>query len=311
MKIPDTVTVIEATSFYGLSALTSVVIPPKVEVLKEETFYGCRRLKTVTLPANLKKLDVAAFEACPKLKQMRLPSKNKTYKIQGNCVIAKKNQALIYALPGDPVFQIPEGIKSIKKYAFNNCVSQAVHIPASVVKIEGCAFERPYGQNRYIKDVTVSADNQAYARDGQCIYNIAKKSLSVMMVEESQIARVSSKVEHLDNTYSMVNCDLNNGNMEIVVLPSALKTVRVPAFGKIGEAHNIYFLGETPPEVLNKIPHLLSLPCYLKGLYVPESSLDVYKAWYKQHKCYSYVKGEWKTFRSEDELDFNISNQNE
>ena len=63
MKIPDTVTVIEATSFYGLSALTSVVIPPKVEVLKEETFYGCRRLKTVTLPANLKKLDVAAFEA--------------------------------------------------------------------------------------------------------------------------------------------------------------------------------------------------------------------------------------------------------
>ncbi len=105
-----------------------------------------------------------------------------SYTVRDHCVIANENQALVYALPGNENFQISEGIKIIKQYAFNNCISLTVNIPASVTEIEGKAFERPLlGQNEYIKDVTVSAKNQVYAQDGRCIYNTAKKSLSVVI----------------------------------------------------------------------------------------------------------------------------------
>lgn len=301
--IPKSVTVMEATTFCGLTALKSVVIPPKVEELKKETFYGCINLKTVTLPEKLKYLDPAAFQGCPSLKKMRLSPKNQTYTVRDHCVIANENQALVYALPGNENFQIPEGIKIIKQYAFNNCISRTVNIPASVTEIEGKAFERPLlGQNEYIKDVTVSAENQVYARDGRCIYNTAKKSLSVVIAGKDKTILISPQVENLDNTHSIVNFRGMIYSLEKTVFPKTLKSATDPALTDLGDAKKVYFLGEKPPEILNCIPERSPLPIFCRELHVPENSLEVYKNFYKQHDC-DVPSEQWFTFRSEEELD--------
>lgn len=300
ITIPNTVDTIEPTTFFGLAALQSIVIPPKVKELEAETFYGCKNLKTVTLPSNLKKLDVAAFEECRKLKKMKLSSKNKTYEIKGDCVIQKKDNALVFALPGKEVFQIPEGVEIIKEYAFNNCVSRTVNIPASVIKIEGSAFEKPLtGQSLYIKNVTVSENNRIYARDGQCIYNIADKSLSVVMAEEANVIRISDKVENLTSPHSIVNYDRANNSISKTIFPKNLTSVMLPYISELA-GNKVYFRGEVPPKVLNHLSGWASLPIYC-DIYVPEQSIDLYREWYKDNKC-NIPQNKWHTFHSEDEI---------
>lgn len=300
ITIPDTVDTIEPTTFFGLASLQSIVIPAKVKELEAETFYGCKNLKTVTLPGNLKKLDVAAFEECPKIRKMKLSSKNKVYEIKGNCVIRKKDHALVYALPGKVSFRIPEGVEVIKEYAFNNCISRTVHIPASVTMIEGHAFEKPLiGQNLHIKDVTISADNRTYARDGQSIYHIADKSLCVAIADEFQAIRISEKVENLTCDYSIVNCDRINSSISKTIFPKNLKSVMVPYISELA-AKKVYFTGEEPPKLLNSLPGWASLPVSC-DLYVPEQSIDLYKEWYKQNECHVPDK-KWHTFHSVDEI---------
>lgn len=293
--IPKSVKVIQPSSFCGLAALKSITIPKKVKELKEETFYACAKLEEVNLPVELKKLDPAAFQDCPSLKKMKLSKKNKTYKVEGNCVVLKKNQTLVYALPGDETFVVPNGIERIGKYAFNNCASQKIEISASVKEIEGQAFYRPLlGSIKTIKDVVVSADNQTYAKDGQCIYNKLDQSLSVAIPDENGKLRISDQVHSLTNTHSLVNCDYANEGYEEVVFPSTLELIIAPSFKDLSSARNVYFQGEKPPRVLGRVSGYAALPIFTH-VYVPEQSESLYLDWYKENHCH-VDKGQWHTF---------------
>lgn len=300
LKIPDTVTVIQPTTFSGMASIKKVTIPKKVKELKKETFYGCYSLKNVNLPTGLTKMDAAAFQDCPNLKNLKLSAKNKTYQIKDNCVITKKKKELIYVLPTGQPLDIPAGTKIIKRYALNNATSPIVNIPASVEKIEGEAFAVALqGTNGDIKDVTVSEDNAVYARDGQCIYDKTKKSLSVAIVNEDRNVRISDQIERLDKTCNLVNIDIYEDHCEKLIFPAALKSVQVPAFNYI-EARKVYFLGSNPPAVENVIEHLSSLPTNA-DIYILKDFLEVYQEWYKTYDCYEYVDN-WYTFLSEEEI---------
>lgn len=299
--IPDTVEEIRPSAFCGMAALKSIKIPKKVTALEEETFYACASLKTVSLPAGLKKLDPAAFQDCPALREMNLPAGNKTFQVKNNCVILKKRKVLVYAFSGgQATFAIPEGVRRIGKYALNNCTAQKVEIPASVTEIEGEAFDRPMlGSNKFVKDVTVSADSKTYARDGQCIYNKTDQSLAVAIPDEKGVLYISEKVENLTNTHSVVNCDDNVG-AEKVVFPKSLKSVIVPSFSSFSSFRNVYFLGETPPRVANYIEGYGSLPTF-SHVYVPADSESIYRTWYKENHC-GVDKDHWHTFQPCNEI---------
>ncbi len=298
--IPDTVEEIQPSSFCGMIALKSIKIPKKVKALKEETFYACAGLEEVSLPAGLEKLDPAAFQDCPSLKKMGLPKKNKIFRMEGNCVISKKLQKVIYTLPGGQTLSIPEGVKSIGKYALNNCTAPRVEIPASVTEIEGEAFHRPLlGPNTFIKDVAVSADSRTYAKDGQCVYHKLDQSLAVAIPDEKGVLYISEKVESLTNTHSLVNCDANKG-AEKVVFPKTLNSVIVPSFSISTIFRNVYFLGETPPRVTNHISGYASLPIFTH-VYVPASSEELYRAWYTENHC-SVNDVEWHIFQPGSEI---------
>ncbi len=298
--IPDTVEEIRPSSFCGMIALKSVKIPKKVKALKEEIFYACAGLEEVSLPAGLEKLDPAAFQACPSLKRMILPKRNKTFRMEGDCVISKKYQRLVYTLPGGQTLSIPEGVKRIGKYALNNCTAPRVEIPASVTEIEGEAFHRPLlGPSTFIKDVEVSADSRMYAKDGQCIYHKVDRSLAVAIPDKKGVLYISEKVESLTNTHSLVNYNSDKG-AEKIVFPKALKSVIVPSFSIVEVFRNVYFLGETPPRVSNHISGYASLP-FAEHIYVPASSEALYRAWYKENRC-KVDEFYWHTFQPGGEI---------
>ncbi len=295
LKLPDTVEIIEPTAFSGMDSIQSLEVPKNVRSIHEDAFYGCDKLKNVKLPAALTSLHTSAFRDCPKLTGMTISSQNKKYRIKNKCIITKKDKSLIYSFASGRQLNIPEGVKRIKQFALNNCRARTVHIPSSVTKIETYAFHEPYGyQSGTIQNVTISAQNKVYARDGQCIYNKKDKSLSVAVVDENGDIYLSDQIEKLTEEYSIVNYKTWDEHMRNVVFPASLRTVVVPGFSELSGAENVYFKGTTPPEVFGVRPELASLPIFT-NIYVPKESFQVYKKWYKKYDCYSCV-WEWHTF---------------
>lgn len=300
IKIPDTVEVIENSSFSGLNSLKTIKLPKKIKEIGRYVFYGCDSLKTVVLPDNLKKIDNSAFWDCPSLQNFKISKKNKKFQIKENFLIRKKDKALVYAPSTGKELAIPEGTKKILSYAFNSVKSPAVHIPASVTEMEQAAFEkRGLRENIDIRDVTVSEANPVYARDGQCIYKKSDKSLAVAVPDEKGELFISEMVEKLTGDISLVNCDTAEvDKLTKVVYPKNLKHVTVPGFGRINAA-NVYFTGAVPPEVTRpkSVSAHAKLPIFC-NVYVPEAYETAYKAWYKENDCLSSVNG-WHTYNPE------------
>lgn len=300
VKIPDTVEVIEDSSFSGLDSVTTIKLPQKVKKIGKYTFYGCDKLKTIVLPDRLEKFENSSLMDCPSLKNIKLSKKNKVFQIKGGCLIRKKDKALVYAAPIGKNMTIPDGTKKILSYAFNNSMSPEVKIPASVTQIERAAFEGLYAHNMYIKNVTVSDANPVYARDGQCIYVKQDRSLAIVIPDKKGELRISELVEKLTPEISLVNCNTDELGLEAylekVVYPSRLKYVTAPAFNRIN-ANNVYFTGSTPPEVT--VPESVDesvLPTCCQ-VYVPAAYEEAYRSWYKTYgyDIDMYLDG-WHTF---------------
>ncbi len=173
-----------------------------------------------------------AFNQCPNLKKLQLPSKNKTFKIKGKCLIARKNNALVFAAAGGKALKIPNGVKTVKQNACNNVTAPIVHLPASVQKLEEDALT-----GADIKDVTVAAGNPVFQKDGPCIYRKKDKCLAVVIVDENRNVRISDNVEKITTPYSMVNYyNWYYDDLQTTVFPKNLKLLKYPVYSKAAGA---------------------------------------------------------------------------
>ncbi len=300
IRIPDTVEVIDEAAFSGLNSVTTIKLPKKVKTIGRYTFYGCDKLKTIVLPEQMKSFDNSALWGCPSLKNIKLSKKNKAFQVQADCLIRKKDSALVFAAATGKDLAIPNGVKKLISYAFSSATSPVIHIPASVAQMEKDLFNlRSLRENIKIKDVTISEDNPVYARDGQCIYKKSDKSLAIAIPNEKGEVRISELVERLTPDISLVNCDTDTEErVEKLIYPSGLKHVTVPGFNAI-RANNVYFTGSVPPKIVSpkSAAGSAELPVFC-NVYVPEANQDAYKAWYKEYDCYNLVN-EWHTYNPE------------
>ena len=67
VTIPNSVTSIGNSAFYGCSGLTSVTIPNSVTSIGNSAFYGCSGFTMVTIPNNITSIGVGAFIGCNNL----------------------------------------------------------------------------------------------------------------------------------------------------------------------------------------------------------------------------------------------------
>ena len=74
VTIPNNVTSIGDTAFYGCSGLTSVTIPNSVTSIGGSAFSRCSGLTSVTLPNSLTSISNAAFSGCSGLTSITLPN---------------------------------------------------------------------------------------------------------------------------------------------------------------------------------------------------------------------------------------------
>ena len=123
--VPDSVTSLEAYSFFSCDSLERVFIPDSVTQIGDCAFYECSNLTKIPIPKTIKSIGERVFENCEKLTSII----------------------------------IPNTVTSIEERAFYCCSEMtSIYIPESVIKIGNNAF----GNCDKLKEITVSDDNKYY-----------------------------------------------------------------------------------------------------------------------------------------------------
>ena len=146
LVIPDSVTSIGGSAFYGCTSLTSVTIGDSVTTIGGYAFYGCTSLTSVTIGDSVTTIRSLAFRFCSCLKDVYY-----TGDIAGWCGISFGDGEANPMYCADNLYidgklvegelVIPDSVTTIGEYAFLNCSKlRNIAIPDSVITIGDSAF---------------------------------------------------------------------------------------------------------------------------------------------------------------------------
>lgn len=156
-------------AFQNCSGITQISIPNSITKIGERAFSGCTKLASIKIPNSVVSIGADAFgftyNYCAGLEGVYITD------IAKWCAIDFENEGanpLYYAnklyLNGTLItnLEIPEGVASIGKYAFLNCMElTSVTLPSSIASIGDSAFERCYKLIEVVNysslDITVSS----------------------------------------------------------------------------------------------------------------------------------------------------------
>ena len=152
-KIPDGVTSIGSSAFYGCTSLTSITIPDGVTYIGMSAFRYCTNLKGITIPSGVTRIRDSTFDGCSSLTSITIP--NGVTSIGGFAFYGCASLTSV-TLPESLTYinydafcgcssltsiTIPNSVTSIGDGAFNGCSSiTSITIPNSVMEIGSSAF---------------------------------------------------------------------------------------------------------------------------------------------------------------------------
>ncbi|MBE6304310.1 MAG: leucine-rich repeat domain-containing protein [Bacteroidales bacterium] len=150
-KIPNSVTSIGESAFFGCDGLTEITIPNSVTSIGDYAFENCDGLTEVTIPESVTSIGDYAFENCDGLTEVNFNATNCTHMgyypdhVFDGCNNLQK-------------LTIGNNVQTIPNYAFYGCTGLTeITIPESVTYIGSYAFYNSViGQNRGYTEETKS-----------------------------------------------------------------------------------------------------------------------------------------------------------
>jgi hypothetical protein len=280
--IPDSVTTIEASAFYGCNNLTSIAISNTITAIEDSTFYGCSNLTGITIPNSVTSIGVSAFAGCISLTGTTIPDSVMSI---GDSAFQNCENITEILIPsgvttvGSSVFfgcfklssvTIPDGVTDIGASAFQYCTSLiGVTIPDSVISIEKDAF-------RYctsLTDITVGDGNTIYASENGVLFNKDKTLLMQYPTEKSGVSYSIPPSVTAIGDFVFAYCD----NLFNVTIPDSVTSIGNSAFTDCGSLVSV-----TIPRSVTSIQNYAFYNCHnLISVTFERSGLDLgYSAFY-------------------------------
>lgn len=156
--LPDTVNGYPVTSigdgvFDGCD-ITSIIIPETVRTIGKYVFTMNYRLKNITIPKNVKAIDPTfVFESG--VNNITVDEDNAYFSSDEYGVLFNKDKTELVKYPEClklTEYCIPDSVKIVGEYAFQQCFIENISVPNSVTTISAHAFENCY----YLESIQIS-----------------------------------------------------------------------------------------------------------------------------------------------------------
>ena len=128
---------------WGGNDIKSVSLPDGLTSIGSSAFYGCTSLTSVTIPDSVTSIGDYAFYECTSLTAINVAEGNTAYVSENGVLFNKSKTSLIQYPAGktDSAYTIPDSVTYIGYDAFHRCTSlTSVAIPDSVTSIGSYAF---------------------------------------------------------------------------------------------------------------------------------------------------------------------------
>lgn len=306
-KLPSTLTSIGNYAFYGCSSLTSVNLPSSLTRIGTNAFNGCKSLVDVTLPISLTTIEERAFDGCTSLEiaDLSLPNlESLSSRSFGGVKITKiSNLGKItainpsnqdYANIGDKSVlkevTLPNSIKTIGDRTFRGySVLETITIEsgASGVRVGSYAFNGLKALTNFNVDPACFVSLGFGSFDGFKLFSeITFQNVTTVGAQAFRGTGISKiKLPSVETMEASSNYDgifSYCKNLVLVDLGENCSSIGNESFGRgVGTSGNnitIICRASTPPTLGGTIFGSTVSNAAIEGIYVPDESVDAYKA---------------------------------
>lgn len=197
INLPSALKTIPENAFYDCKALVTIDIPDTVETIDKEAFRICTGITVFDIPASVTYIGKNAFIGCAGVTAYNVANGNSVYTstdgvLYGPHSSSVADKTLIqypagkadtgYTVQADTLYigdcsfgasenlvsvVLPDGLKKIDSYAFNECKAlKTVNIPSTVTKIGSLAFGKCVSLESIVIPASVTDFSDAFYMSG-------------------------------------------------------------------------------------------------------------------------------------------------
>lgn len=172
----------ESTCWYTEIAdyITEIILPENLVYIMDYAFDGTC-IESITIPAGVEEISEYAFDEAGYLAEIIVAEENETYSSMDGCLYDKEARTLIRvpAAISCTCFEIPEGVETVAKYAFNGTWIETIVLGTDVEEFSfysysGCAA---------LQEMEVADGNEYFVDYGD--YVLTADNSSVIFVDSS------------------------------------------------------------------------------------------------------------------------------
>lgn len=231
----------------GCNVRTSYLIPNSVTTIDESAFFGCVNLSNITIPDSVTKIGDSAFEDCDRLTNITVDSDNEYYSSDEDGVLFNKDKTVLikypqgntrtcYIIPDSVItidvcaffdskaltnLTIGKGVKTIGERAFVHCYGlTSIIIPDNVTTILDFAFYSCY----HLTSITLGNGITSIGDYAFCWYaNLTNVYYNGSEVEWNTISFGDGNDELLTANIHFKECAHKFGNWTSITNPTCIE----------------------------------------------------------------------------------------